>query len=205
MSSVQRSAWSPKDLTSLWPQAPLTMPLASCYSSKTVIQGPGQFGGWKVLETELHKVTTHSIPKHYGNVLGIINSKIMWLQSSCIPKCKVPKKQQHTLDSMIQNCRRNLVFTYRVRSMFYTEVETALYPGAAEEDVTIRSSYLDTWLYIEFNRACHCPCVYMELVETQEAIQHPKEIRLEGDHKSWVSFWLHSHPDSRMASLGTNK
>jgi hypothetical protein len=115
----------------------------------------------------------------------------MWLQSSCTPKCKVPKKQQHTLDSMIQNCRRNLVFTYSVRRMFYIEVETAFYSGAgeprrqfSEEDVTFQSSHLDTWLYMEFNRACHCPCVYMELVETQEAIQNPKEIPLEGEHKS---------------------
>jgi hypothetical protein len=55
----------------------IAKPLPSCYTFKTVIQGPDQFGGWKMLEAEPNTVTTWSIPKHHGNVLGIINSKIM--------------------------------------------------------------------------------------------------------------------------------
>jgi hypothetical protein len=189
MTSVESARWSPRDLMFLWPLAPLTTPLSPCYTSKTFIQGPDQFGGWEVLEKEREKVTKWSIPQHYINLLGIINSKIMWLQSACTHNWNAPKKQQGNLESIIQDCRRNLIFTYNVRTRFYLDVKTAFYSEAGEprqpfsrDHSTFQSDHLDSWLCVEFNRAVHCPHVYMELIQTQVDMRHPKDIRLEGNY-----------------------
>jgi hypothetical protein len=202
------------DLSIHWPLYDLEWPLSQL-KSRTYIRGRDQFGGWKVECAESDKsgewVQTWSIPPQYGDVLGVINSKIMWMQAfltRSIPVKKKSKKGQQdmqTIKVLRDSVARCLIFDHLIRKMFFREVSRTFYGDGVPArlfDLDWRSKYLDSWLHVEYEFRSHLPPSYVQLRNTGWVRRHPKDITFEGLCYSccYGTFFFDFH--SRLGCLG---
>jgi hypothetical protein len=186
------------DLSFHWPLHSLEWEHLSELTSRIYIRGRDQFGGWKVELLEAHENQTYkqiwSIPPQYGNTLGIINSKIMWLQAFLARRIPVKNKKSakgkqdmQTIAVLRDSVARCLIFDHGVRDMFFREVRRAFYGAEGtplrsfnEIDYGWRSKFFDSWLHVEYEFKSHLPPSYIQIRETGWVKKHPKDVTLEG-------------------------
>jgi hypothetical protein len=160
LTTMTTSEWSAESLLCLWNS---TLH-ASIETSKIFIKGVDEFNGLEMLQEWDGITTTRSIPQHYGNTLGIITAKIMWLQSGCVHSWR-PRNERATATAatVVDHLRRNLVFTFNVREAFFLEVANTFYSKRGvprrkfcAQDAGFQSKYLDSWLCIELGGSISC-------------------------------------------------
>jgi hypothetical protein len=174
------SEWSAENLLCLWtPNAHHT----AVETSKIFIKALDQFDGLQVVQEWDGITTTRSIPQHYGNTLGIITAKIMWLQSGCVQSWR-PRNERATATAatVVEHLRRNLAFTFNVREAFFLEVANTFYSKTgvprrrfSAQDAGFQSKYLDSWLCIELGGPIFCQhtCVSAGTLD-QETLERKK-------------------------------
>jgi hypothetical protein len=206
------------DLSEYWPLQALKWPLAPEFRSKIYIRGVDQFGGWKVEQVETRKsrewVQIWSIPPQYGNILGVINSKIMWLQAFLATRISVKnkksdkgKQEMQTIKILRDSVARCLIFDYTVRRMFFREVAQAFYGNRVPKreytlgDSSWRSRCLDSWLHVEYVFKSHLPSSYVQLRKSGWVQKHPRDITFEGTLSLSLLMTIHDSL-SRVGGLG---
>ena len=175
------SKWSAESLLHLWTPNTLN---TSIETSKIFIKGLDKFDGLEVVQECDGITATRSIPQHYGNTLGVITAKIMWLQSGCVLSWNTRNKQANaTAAAVVDHLKRNIIFTFNVRDAFFSEVACAFYSEEGlprrkfcAEDSEFQSKYLDSWLYIEFSGSINCQhtCVSTRALGVQKAQENMK-------------------------------
>jgi len=113
-------AWRVDNHGYLWPLDDLGSALPQKYRlSKIFVRGRDDFEGCKV-DMEYSRngkkfIKSYSIPMQYEDVLGIINSKIMWLQAFLARrKNKGSRKSKETLAILHDSVSRTLKFDFDI-------------------------------------------------------------------------------------------
>jgi hypothetical protein len=118
------------------------------------------------------------IPAHYRNAVGIISSKIRWLQlaSSKKPRSSLNAEQQQIFQGSHDGLRRNLEFTIAIRKIFYEDLEKI----NDQDPDSFSSQTFDSWIYTEYFSATHQPPTYWEYLGLALAEILPLDIPIKG-------------------------
>jgi hypothetical protein len=185
------SAWKPVNLTALWPVNKIPVSMQEMEYVFTVDINPNKWGGCLLQEIKSTSLSTRiCIPLHYRNALKLIGAKIKYLQQALlIPEPQGLETAKKPIWENIHDAfKRNLIFHAGVVEDFIAEVAAAFYDSQTPSlskpihhfTNDFHSETMDSWLYVEYYAANHCPPIYDEYEKVEVCEQDPWTIGKKG-------------------------